>query len=179
MSLRNLLMTLNWLVIFLHMLETCSSKQSLSSTVIPNNSIDFCTGKENTWSVFPIIMAWCLVGLTNIPLLLYHSFAILSWCRGSPPEPLMTHKYPMVKNCPRSLHLWRWDLTRDCWLLLITVITSYQIFCKLQKQSLRSRQPSHTLPYSLRSKRFQSSYCPKVRAGAKKKGGILLSSQLF
>ena len=75
----------------------------------------------------------------------------------------------MVKNCPRSLHLWRWDLTRDYWLLLITVITSYQIFCKLQKQSLRSRQPRQTLQYNLRSKRFQSSYCAKVRAGAKKR----------
>ena len=42
--------------------------------------IDLCTGKENIWSVFPIIIAWCLVGLTKIPLLLYHSFAILSWC---------------------------------------------------------------------------------------------------
>ena len=86
------------------MLETCSSKQSLSSTVIPNNAIDFCTGKENTWSVFPIIMTWCLMGLTNVPLLLYHSFAILSWCVS-----LLSSNLGSVSesnNCSSSAYAW-------------------------------------------------------------------------
>ena len=77
-SFLNLIMTFNWLLIFLHTEDTCLSKWSLLSLFIPNMSIDSFTGKKKVYSVSPRIKAWCLVLLTIIPLSLYHWFARFS-----------------------------------------------------------------------------------------------------
>lgn len=79
------------------------------NTVIPNNSIDFCTEKENTCSLYPLIMAWCLVWFTSMPLLWYLLFLIWRWyvtClssnKGLLPESCIVHYQHTHESLPLS-----------------------------------------------------------------------------
>ena len=83
-SLPNLVITLNWLLTFLHIDDTCCLNVRSLSIVTPNSSIESFTEKLNWWSVFLNIIPWCFAGICDHSIDLVRGICWAYFTRDTP-----------------------------------------------------------------------------------------------